>query len=381
MEAAAPQRSAEGEGVRIVSWNVHSWSDNKFRKSFDSILQELRGLAPDILVLNEATHPRSAAQCSQGTSPADMRKDPKDYSSSRAIAGLYNGDSKFNSSSTSQIFHYTQKQNAEEEPAVNPRAYDTYLERISVALDLPHWLFSEATALGNAVLSRWPLERSQALVMPCLDLGGHYHETRSCIATSISVPTKKGGAQPINLFATHLDQRSEEARMIQIQKCFQFINSFQSSSASNSVSLLVGDLNAFTKEDCSEAHWSAIVHHFNTHGWTLPEDRVIPFIKSQGFVDCFSSSPSCASSSASSKQSVAGDDFDDGEEQDEEKSMAMSEVDKAKCSVWTGRPLLRIDHAFASNNAHERLVIRSCEVVQSCVASDHYPLLLRLKQN
>ena len=92
---------------------------------------------------------------------------------------------------------------------------------------------------GNAVLSRWSIEKSINQRLPCLNQG----EQRGVLMVDLNIP---GQTRPLKFWATHLDHRRDPAERIgSAQRINEWLAQASLSQASESVDvILAGDLNA-----------------------------------------------------------------------------------------------------------------------------------------
>lgn len=169
---------------------------------------------------------------------------------------------------------------------------DGELKRLGKALDLPYVLHASAfsPSFGNAILSRYPIVSSTK----CKLNGAHSSETRAMLSVDIDisehplVPTPMSDANPndtntaaavagdgwqpfpaspstkmIQVVMTHLDHRSELARMEQLEELFAHIDK-------EKPHILMGDFNCLNRSDYTEEVWEKLYQIRKKNSWELP---------------------------------------------------------------------------------------------------------------
>lgn len=143
------------------------------------------------------------------------------------------------------------------------------LIRLGQALNLPYILHSPAMSqwFGNAILSRYPIISSTHCKLPGPSPAT---ETRSMLCVDIAIDNSEeenseGGeagdgwapandnqknqtTNKVRVIMTHLDHRSEIARMKQLEQLFEHLGT----DSKHIPHILMGDFNALTKADYTE---------------------------------------------------------------------------------------------------------------------------------
>jgi len=321
--------TATASSLRLVSFNIHAWRDAQHHDNFDGLVELLQHLQPDVLCLNEVLHPFVAP-------PADDAY----WETVRQRRGY-----------------------GKELPsaAVPQHIGDSYLSRLSSALEMPHCEFAAATQtrsffgrapFGNCILSKHKLEGARRVLCVAteadLQLGDQERtivdlEDRSCLLASVVLP----GGQTLGLACTHLDHRAEEMREKQI--C-QFLRETQDAFGQQPY-VLCGDLNSFDERDMDVEAWRAICALYASKGWPAPRSRslVRTALEDAGLSDTF-----------------------------ELQADPEPGVPHPPPSSWTAT---RIDYVMLSNRGRgdaKDVMVRSHRTLQSDV-SDHLPLVVDIE--
>jgi endonuclease/exonuclease/phosphatase family metal-dependent hydrolase len=227
-------------------------------------------------------------------------------------------------------------------------------------MKMKYWKFGRGAGLGNALFSRLPVESWQVKALLNTLPTTSWHEQRSVVACRLTLPGREQGDadRPLDVYATHLDHMNEDVRMHQLLQMVEIVDK-------NRPHLIIGDLNAFYKADYSPTHWKRIKSFFKHRQWPIWEAKIVPYLLSLGYIDCWKYVRTKA-----------------GRQEEEESSTSSSspkEIDEDMCTVWINNPLLRIDYIFASADVLKSFDIVSCEVLTHINSSDHFPLLLELK--
>ncbi|CAN0892680.1 hypothetical protein LINGRAHAP2_LOCUS17694 [Linum grandiflorum] len=215
-----------------------------------------------------------------------------------------------------------QEVKAEEEKEMRP------LSDLAAALGM-YYVFAESWApeYGNAILSKWPIERWK--VQKIVDDS----DFRNVLKATINVPT----IGEVNFHCTHLDHLDESWRMKQVNAIIQ---------SSESPHLLAGGLNSLDETDYSDERWTDIVKYYEEMGKPTPKAEVMRFLKNnQHYTDAKDSSGECESVVMIAKgQNVQG-----------------------TCKYGT-----RVDYIVASPNSSYKFVPGSYSVLSSKGTSDHH---------
>ncbi|XP_047938629.1 uncharacterized protein LOC125186321 [Salvia hispanica] len=210
---------------------------------------------------------------------------------------------------------------AEEEKGMSP------LSDLAEALGMKY-VFAESWApeFGNAILSRWPINRWKAhRIFDDTDF-------RNVLKATIDVPQ----VGEINVFCTLLDHLDESWRMKQMNAIIQ----------STSVPhILAGGLNSLDETDYSQDRWTDIVKYYEEMGKPTPKVEVMKHLKSREYTDAKDYAGECESVVMIAKgQSVQG-----------------------TCKYGT-----RVDYILSSADAPYKFVPGSYSVVSSKGTSDHH---------
>jgi len=206
------------------------------------------------------------------------------------------------------------------------------LRRVAETLGM-HVALGAESWLGNALLSRFPLEAAETVP---ITVG--YEEGRCAVLARVEAP---GGA--VELCATHLEPMYEVTRLRQLEKLLAAL------SRRGPAQLVLGDFNALRLEDYPPDVLDAVRGRRAENGREAPHGDVIARMDAAGFVDLFRLHHGDAGVAALS--------------------------DAARGSCWVGT---RVDYVWASQPLLARWALRSAEHVASAV-SDHVPVLVALE--
>ncbi|XP_057718361.1 uncharacterized protein LOC130932918 [Arachis stenosperma] len=192
-----------------------------------------------------------------------------------------------------------------------------------------NYVFADSWApeYGNAVLSRWPIKRSN--VQKLFD----HTDFRNVLKATIDVPE----AGEMNFYCTHLDHLDENWRMKQINAIIQSNN--------DEPHILAGGLNSLDESDYSQERWTDIVKYYEEIGKPTPKVEVMKYLKSKHYTDAKDYSGECESVVMIAKgQSVQG-----------------------TCKYGT-----RVDYILSSSDSTYKFVAGSYLVLSSKGTSDHH---------
>ncbi|PIA44712.1 hypothetical protein AQUCO_01700362v1 [Aquilegia coerulea] len=160
---------------------------------------------------------------------------------------------------------------AEEEKEMKP------LSDLANALGMKY-VFAESWApeYGNAVLSKWPIKRSQ--VQKIFDDS----DFRNVLKATVDVPH----VGEINFHCTHLDHLDESWRMKQINAIIQ---------SNDGPHILAGGLNSLDETDYSAERWTDIVKYYEEIGKPTPKVEVVKFLKGKQYTDAKEFAGECES--------------------------------------------------------------------------------------
>lgn len=330
--------------LRIVSYNIHAFRDSEHVDSFDRLVDVLRVLNADIVCLQECLHPYAADVA------FSKRRDRIDY-----MEAVKQGRGR-----------------GREVPS--PPARLSYLERLSRALEMPHFRHVEAerdlcyfgaVPFGCAILSRHDVVEWQSTVMHSTpedaQLGNQprdFAESRAAIWATVRCT----GLADLVVATTHIDHKSEELRLKQLVACVDKI------SASNRPVLICGvsfclsssegahesaqDLNTFQRADHTDETWTKILDFYSSRDWPAPSERslALDYLVEAGFHDAHALAPEAAEGTG-----------------------------LPSLTCWTHRPLFRIDHCFLSDVFLAKFGKVNAFNTVNTAASDHFPLVVDLE--
>jgi endonuclease/exonuclease/phosphatase family metal-dependent hydrolase len=312
---SADSSPRESVPLRMMQFNIHGWRDTQHRDNIDDVVEHVKTVSPDILILNEVLHPYA---------------NPSDDYLAQVRAGKGNGFA----------------------PCNRVSLEESYLHRLAIATGLEHYVFGEAVSdgyfgqygYGNAILSKSPLSDPQHLVIQADQL--EYSETRRIEAedrgvtsADLSAPHAPG----FRVFTTHLDQLDESLRLQQIQLVLKQITD------SPQPSMLVGDLNTYQAADYSDDGWDAIVQMWERKGWGEPPKR------------------------SATLEALAASELKDAHYLCERNSGTF-----AKPTCWTIEPLFRIDYALLDARAVQDWEVVQCDREIEAECSDHFPIVVEM---
>ncbi|KAK7392384.1 hypothetical protein VNO78_20821 [Psophocarpus tetragonolobus] len=210
---------------------------------------------------------------------------------------------------------------AEEENGMKP------LSDLAAALGM-NYVFAESWApeYGNAVLSKWPIIRSNSHKL------FDHTDFRNVLKATIDVPQ----TGELNFYCTHLDHLDENWRMKQVNAIIQ---------SSDEPHILAGGLNSLDESDYSQERWTDIVKYYEEMGKPTPKVEVMKYLKSKDYTDAKDYAGECESVVMIAKgQSVQG-----------------------TCKYGT-----RVDYILSSSNSAYKFVPGSYLVLSSKGTSDHH---------
>ena len=282
--------------MRLVSYNVHRFVSPETRAStVDAISSALRELAPDLLALNEVSSSSSGSADEILTCIAD-----------------------------------------------------------ACGMSYVHFFGHVRGRYGNALLSRYPLrvrnevhlDGGSEIVFPAgtvklnddVAQPGEIHKiVRGLLLADIELPATPGKVRPrlLELAVTHLDHMDVRQRRTQLEHVVRAMQR-EDDEAQPCASIVLGDLNALTRADYSDARWAELEARARANAWQLPTaGDDLDVLRAAGFRD------------AAAPESVA------------------------MTSRTSG---CRIDYAFLRGEA---FVVRSF-VAADVAASDHWPVVTDL---
>ncbi|MCB0243205.1 MAG: endonuclease/exonuclease/phosphatase family protein [Anaerolineae bacterium] len=230
-------------------------------------------------------------------------------------------------------------------PLDTPDGSKAALDELSVLLAMPYafgvalmpqFAFAPLASYGNALLSR----------LPILAHAGHHltpvagHEQRGLLEARLLLPD---GKATLSVYVTHLDHKSEAARLQQLAAVFQWTTRDRSRPH-----LLLGDFNALTAADFQDdqAALERVLADDKLRNLAADGMDVVARLQRRGYVDAAASQPA---------------------------------ADGPQPTYPAHDPLTRIDYIWASTPLAP--CIRTCGVWQTdetATTSDHLPVLAEI---
>lgn len=204
---------------------------------------------------------------------------------------------------------------------------------------------------GNALLSRYPIVTRREVVLNGGTIVKHGAGSH-CIKRGLLVAEITG--LDLTVACTHLDHISEHEREVQLSHVVEVLSqcSADSGGGGRGKLVLMGDLNALTRSDYNETHWSSLIHHNRVNGWGSPEYGCLGQLEKANFRDSWTlKKPS-------------------------------SEVDEHR---WTthkeGIGDRRIDYIWLDQSALPQISVRGSWVARGIAHSDHFPLIVDVEMS
>ena len=138
---------------------------------------------------------------------------------------------------------------------------------------------------------------------------------------------------------THLDHISMQQREVQLQHVLRVLEPMESTPT-----LLIGDLNALTRQDYSDQQWDNLCDRAASRGWALPVTGDLNLLHAAGF-------------------------------QDAAAQVARAHAQSVQLTAHNEEPLYRIDYCFFRGNSLKALAAD----VPQLPLSDHFPLVIDLE--
>ncbi|MFO7632241.1 MAG: endonuclease/exonuclease/phosphatase family protein [Caldilinea sp.] len=223
--------------MRIVTYNIHGWRTADGKPNLDGVTEVLQAIDADIIGLNEVFYPRVVQDDSQPALEALANR-----------LGMH------------FVFGPCMRWPAER--------------------DMP------ADAYGNALLSRWPIIASSAhhLTAKEEDKAGllNGREQRGLLEARILLPD----GHSFTVYVTHLDHKSENARMIQLRVARTWLIRDR-----NRPHLVMGDFNTVSPWEWTEEQLAALREQPTRQGGALAGDgkgpQVVDAMEKVGYVDLY----------------------------------------------------------------------------------------------
>ena len=272
--------------LRVLTYNIHGWRNASGDVDVAALARIISASGADIVALNEVFHPLATAN-----------GDPAALDELSRLLGM-------------------------------PYAF-------GVAL-MPQFAFAPLASYGNALLSR----------LPILAHAGHHltpvedHEQRGLLEARLLLDD---GRTTLSVYVTHLDHRSEAARLQQLAAVFQWTVRDR-----GRPHLLLGDFNALTADDFQDdqAALDRLLADEKLHNLAAGSMDVTARLQRRGYVDAAANQPT---------------------------------GDRPQPTYPAHDPLARIDYIWASTPLAPS--IRRCDRWQTdetATASDHLPVLAEI---
>lgn len=272
--------------LRVLTYNIHGWRNASGAVDVAALARIIQASGADIVALNEVFHPLETSDGSQAA-----------LDELSALLGMTCA--------------------------------------FGVAL-MPQFAFAPLASYGNALLAR----------LPILAHAGHHltpvegHEQRGLLEARLLLPD---GKATLSVYVTHLDHKSEAARLQQLAAVFQWTTRDRSRPH-----LLLGDFNALSAADFAGRPdvLDALRSHDQFRHMVVDGMDVTARLQRRGYVDAAASQPA---------------------------------ADGPQPTYPAHDPLARIDYIWASTPLAPR--IRRCGVWQTdetATTSDHLPVLAEI---
>ena len=110
----------------------------------------------------------------------------------------------------------------------------------------------------------------------------------SAFPDSHAPSTWMAGGRRVRVSVTHLDHINEEQRRIQLSHIVEILHRDRDEAVGGYVDtdLLVGDMNALTRQDYSDTQWRALEEVHRANGWSAPVFGCLDILTQHSFVDC-----------------------------------------------------------------------------------------------
>ncbi|CAF1563729.1 unnamed protein product [Rotaria sp. Silwood1] len=147
---------------------------------------------------------------------------------------------------------------------------------LSNLLQLPHIAFCNTSyKFGNAILSRYPLKNNVNYYTEPIE----NHNLRGMLA--VQVNHEFFNDNDATFYVTHLDQLSEQVRLVQMEQFEKYIQNA-------GLQLIVGDFNSLTFDDYSNDYFNTNIHDVRQKNtWERPFNLVTNKMKTNGYHDCW----------------------------------------------------------------------------------------------
>jgi len=205
---------------------------------------------------------------------------------------------------------------------------------------------------GNAIISSWPVLSKQhihldggtevAFAAGTLKLNGEVAQegelhriARGLLVVELQTPA----GDSLYVGCTHLDHISMQQREVQLQHVLRALKPMESTPT-----LLVGDLNALSRQDYSDQQWDNLCDRATSRGWALPASGDLDLLHAAGFEDAAA-------------------------------QVAQAHAQNVQLTAHSEEPLYRIDYCFFRGNSLKAVAAD----VPQLPLSDHFPLVIDLE--
>eukprot|EP00768_Dysnectes_brevis_P001421 gnl/Dysnectes_brevis/1360_a1529_3600.p1 GENE.gnl/Dysnectes_brevis/1360_a1529_3600~~gnl/Dysnectes_brevis/1360_a1529_3600.p1 ORF type:complete len:377 (+),score=106.68 gnl/Dysnectes_brevis/1360_a1529_3600:52-1131(+) len=307
--------------MKIVSLNVHFWSDESSNFIAQELISQIKATHPDIICLQEVLF--SCPILEKGTPtwnyrssmptiavhdpaiprtytsiPVDLSSSPNFWRTLRLSMGLPRTERPRLLAENGLPVSFSQVRPDGRyilERAGVPWGKEsltpgTILHKVASELGLEHSAFAGTVNpdFGNAILSRFPLSSISRYELPHPpNMPRQQWSLRVAVSAAVASP------EPIGVICTHLDHVSEQIRHSQCQGLMQHAMGLMA----RYPVVLAGDFNALTRRDYSDEQWEDITATRSEAKWEAPHDDVTRFIQSLGYADAAWQAPKGAATS------------------------------------------------------------------------------------
>jgi len=275
IETLLLQRTKSGKmhnKVRLVQLNVKRFTDQHGQSTAEGIAEFLAPLRPSLVAFNEVdTHSRPDAI--------------KDIS---IRLGMH-----------SEFFGH-----------VRGRYGNVLLSKFPVLATAQHhlrggteWALPAGTKKFNGEIAKDGETHRIARGMLCVDIlippSPSPSDDTHCSGAGVGGATEVGalagggmgmaGGRRVRVSVTHLDHINEEQRRIQLSHIVEILHCGHGDEAVGGYAdadLLVGDMNALTRQDYSDTQWCALEEEHRANGWSAPVFGCLDILTQHSFVDC-----------------------------------------------------------------------------------------------
>jgi endonuclease/exonuclease/phosphatase family metal-dependent hydrolase len=134
----------------------------------------------------------------------------------------------------------------------------------------------------------------EIIIPPSLSPGDDKHCSVAGVRGAAKGGASAGGGmwmaagRRVRVSVTHLDHMNEEERRIQLSHIVEILHRDRDEAVGgySDADLLVGDMNALTRQDYSDTQWRALEEVHRANGWSAPVFGCLDILTQHSFVDC-----------------------------------------------------------------------------------------------